>query len=84
MHELYFAAPMARAVLYTLNARLDSAMIYVLLSHFEAKIIFVDHQLLGIVDGALELLAKKADSKLPVVVMISHLPALLQKNKPKL
>ncbi|PRQ51639.1 putative 4-coumarate--CoA ligase [Rosa chinensis] len=71
MHELHFAAPMAGAILCTLNARLDSAMISVLLSHSEAKIVFVDHQLLGIVDGALELLAEKAVSKPPIVVVIA-------------
>ncbi|PRQ47248.1 putative 4-coumarate--CoA ligase [Rosa chinensis] len=71
MHELHFAAPMAGAVLCTLNARLDSAMISVLLCHSEAKIVFVDHQLLGIVDGALELITEKAVSKPPIVVLIA-------------
>ncbi|PRQ24040.1 putative 4-coumarate--CoA ligase [Rosa chinensis] len=71
MYELHFAAPMAGAVLCTLNSRLDSAMISVLLSHSEAKIVFVDHQLLGIVDGALALLAEKAVSKPPLVVLIA-------------
>ncbi|KAK9948270.1 hypothetical protein M0R45_003854 [Rubus argutus] len=71
MYELHFAAPMAGAVLCPLNARLDSAMLSVLLSHSEAKIVFVDHQLLEIVDGALDLLAQNADSKPPVVVLIA-------------
>lgn len=69
MQELHFAVPMAGAVLCTLNARHDAAMISVLLQHSEAKIIFVDYQLLHIAQGALDILAGK-NTKSPILVLI--------------
>ncbi|MCD9638668.1 putative acyl-activating enzyme 1, peroxisomal [Datura stramonium] len=70
MYELHFGVPMAGAVLCALNTRHDSAMVSVLLRHSEAKIIFVDHQLLDIAKGALEILSK-ASAKLPHLILIS-------------
>ncbi|OMP04835.1 AMP-dependent synthetase/ligase [Corchorus capsularis] len=70
MYELHFAVPMAGAVLCTLNSRLDSAMVSVLLTHSEAKVIFVDHKLLEIARGALDLLAK-TNKKPPILILIS-------------
>ncbi|KAK6784699.1 hypothetical protein RDI58_018154 [Solanum bulbocastanum] len=58
MQELHFAVPMAEAVLCTLNTRLDSSMVAELLKHSEAKIIFVDQQLLQVAQQALSLLSK--------------------------
>ncbi|WOG82079.1 hypothetical protein DCAR_0101240 [Daucus carota subsp. sativus] len=58
MNELHFAVPMAGAVLCTLNTRLDSNMISVILRHSEAKILFVDQELLNVAEGALNLLEK--------------------------
>ncbi|XVE82403.1 hypothetical protein DITRI_Ditri16bG0001700 [Diplodiscus trichospermus] len=72
MYELHFAVPMAGAVLCTLNARHDSAMVSVLLAHSEAKILFVDYKLLGIARGALDLLAER-NAKPPVLILISEL-----------
>ncbi|XP_009772939.1 isovalerate--CoA ligase AAE2-like [Nicotiana sylvestris] len=71
MQELHFAVPMAGAVLCTLNTRHDSAMVSTLLMHSEAKVIFVDQQLLKIAQGALDLIA---DNKLkpPLLVVISE------------
>ncbi|KAL0342090.1 UNVERIFIED_CONTAM: putative acyl-activating enzyme 1, peroxisomal [Sesamum calycinum] len=69
MQELHFAVPMAGAVLCTLNTRHDSIMISVLLQHSEAKIIFVDHQLLHVAQGASDLLAEK-NIKPPILVQI--------------
>ncbi|GAB4847614.1 Isovalerate--CoA ligase ccl2 [Ancistrocladus abbreviatus] len=69
LYELHFGVPMAGAILCTLNTRLDSAMVSVLLSHSEAKIIFVDHQLLNVARGALDILAKTG-AKLPILVLI--------------
>ncbi|KAL5752362.1 hypothetical protein ACOSP7_022547 [Xanthoceras sorbifolium] len=71
MYELHFAVPMAGAVLCTLNARHDSAMVSILLQHSEAKIVFVDYQLLPIARGALDLLVK-SQSKPPIVVLIGE------------
>ncbi|XP_058090712.1 butanoate--CoA ligase AAE1-like [Magnolia sinica] len=71
MYELHFGVPMSGAILSTLNTRLDSTMVSVLLRNSEAKIIFVDYQLLEIVRGALNLLSRKK-AKLPFVVQISE------------
>nr|QII68911.1 benzoate:CoA ligase [Hypericum calycinum] len=71
MYELHFAVPMAGAILCTLNTRHDSNMVSILLNHSEAKIIFVDHQLLDVANGALELLRKDADATLPILVLIN-------------
>ncbi|KAF8406697.1 hypothetical protein HHK36_008788 [Tetracentron sinense] len=69
MYELHFGVPMAGAVLCTLNTRHDSAMVSVLLKHSEAKIIFVDYQLLEIACGALDLLSK-TNTKPPLLILI--------------
>ncbi|KAK9129257.1 hypothetical protein Sjap_009744 [Stephania japonica] len=69
MYELHFGVPMAGAVLCTLNVRHDSAMVSVLLKHSEAKVIFVDYQLLNVANGALDLLSKQI-AKLPLLVVI--------------
>ena len=71
MHELHFAVPMAGALLCTLNTRHDSAMLSILVRHSEAKIIFVDYQLLDIANGALKLLAK-TERKPPILVLIAE------------
>ncbi|KAL6578270.1 putative acyl-activating enzyme 1, peroxisomal [Orobanche minor] len=71
MYELHFAVPMAGAVLCTLNVRHDPAMVSALLDHSEAKIIFVDYQLLDSAEGALKLLSKRGGiNKLPSLVVI--------------
>ncbi|GAV78564.1 AMP-binding domain-containing protein/DUF4009 domain-containing protein [Cephalotus follicularis] len=69
IYELHFAVPMAGAVLCTLNSRYDSTMVSVLLRHSEAKIIFVDYELLEIARGALDILANE-DIKPPMIVLI--------------
>ncbi|KAL3814666.1 hypothetical protein ACJIZ3_015934 [Penstemon smallii] len=69
MYELHFAVPMAGAVLCTLNIRHDSTMVSVLLKHSEAKIIFVDYQLLDTAKGALKLLSEK-NLNLPTLILI--------------
>ncbi|KAK7360288.1 hypothetical protein VNO77_02271 [Canavalia gladiata] len=69
MYELHFAVPMAGAILCTLNSRLDAAMVSVLLEHSQAKILFIDYQLLDIAQGALNLLGKRA-KELPILVVV--------------
>ncbi|XP_039140053.1 probable acyl-activating enzyme 1, peroxisomal [Dioscorea cayenensis subsp. rotundata] len=71
MYELHFGVPMTGGVLCTLNTRHDSAMVSILLKHSEAKIIFVDHQLLKIAQGALDLMSQD-NSKLPILILISE------------
>ncbi|PON82715.1 2,3-dihydroxybenzoate-AMP ligase [Trema orientale] len=70
MYELHFAVPMAGAVLCTLNARHDLAMVSVLLRHSEAKVIFVDPHLLEVARGALDLMAQ-TDTKPPILVLLT-------------
>lgn len=72
MYELHFGVPMAGAVLCTLNTRLDSAMISVLLEHSEAKIIFVDYQSIHVAQGAIDILSKTR-TQLPLLVLIQEL-----------
>ncbi|KAL5098741.1 hypothetical protein RYX36_003068 [Vicia faba] len=69
MYELHFGVPMSGAILCTLNTRHDSSMVSVLLKHSDAKVLFVDHELLHIAKGALEILSKST-SKLPILVLI--------------
>lgn len=69
MYELHFGVPMSGAVLCTLNTRHDSSMVSLLLKHSEAKILFVDYQLLDIARGALEILSKST-AKIPLLVFI--------------
>ncbi|KAH6834973.1 acyl activating enzyme 1 [Perilla frutescens var. hirtella] len=71
MYELHFAVPMAGAVLCTLNIRHDSAMVSVLLSHSEAKLIFVDYQFLDVAKDALKILSEKG-IRMPSLVLISE------------
>lgn len=71
MYELHFSVPMTGAILCTLNTRHDSAMLSVLLKHSEAKVVFVDCQLLEVARGALKLLSQ-AKEKPPVLVTISE------------
>ncbi|EYU36559.1 hypothetical protein ABFS82_14G279500 [Erythranthe guttata] len=71
MYELHFAAPMAGAVLCTLNIRHDSSMVSVLLKHSKAKFIFVDYQLFDTAKGALKLLSGQG-IKLPYLVLIQE------------
>ncbi|KAF5738097.1 acyl-activating enzyme 2 isoform X1 [Tripterygium wilfordii] len=71
IYELHFAVPMAGGVLCTLNSRHDSAMVSVLLKHSEAKIIFVDYQLIKTARQALDLL-ENTGAKPPILVLISE------------
>uniref|UniRef100_A0A7N1A4E5 4-coumarate--CoA ligase n=1 Tax=Kalanchoe fedtschenkoi TaxID=63787 RepID=A0A7N1A4E5_KALFE len=71
MHELHFGVPMAGAMICTLNTRLDSHMISLLLRHSQAKIIFVDSQLHDLARGAFHILSK-AGVNLPLVVLINE------------
>ncbi|EOA29591.1 hypothetical protein CARUB_v10013269mg [Capsella rubella] len=73
MYELHFAVPMAGLVLCPLNTRLDASILSVLLAHSEAKILFVDQQLLELAHGALDLLVKSGRTrKIPKLVLISQ------------
>ncbi|KAL5706194.1 Isovalerate--CoA ligase aae2 [Ranunculus cassubicifolius] len=70
MYELQFGVPMAGAVLCNLNTRYDAEMVSRLLAHSEAKVLFVDYQLLKVANDAFKLLML-AESNPPLMILIS-------------
>nr|AFS60176.1 cinnamate:CoA ligase [Hypericum calycinum] len=65
MLEMHFAVPMAGAILNTINTRLDAKNIATILRHSEAKLFFVDYQLLDLAREALS-----GMESTPLVVLI--------------
>ncbi len=55
MLECHFGVPMARAVLNTLNTRLDAAAIAFMLDHAEAKVLITDREFSATIGEALKL-----------------------------
>ena len=55
MLEAHFGVPMTKAVLHSLNTRLDAAVIAFQLDHAETKVLIVDREFAGIVGQALDL-----------------------------
>lgn len=55
MLEAHFGVPMVKAVLHSLNTRLDAAIIAFQLDHADSKILIVDREFSGVVAEALEL-----------------------------
>ncbi|RUU75989.1 AMP-binding protein, partial [Mesorhizobium sp. M7A.F.Ca.MR.362.00.0.0] len=55
MLEAHFGVPMTKAVLHSLNTRLDAAVIAFQLDHAETKVLIVDREFSGVVRQALEL-----------------------------
>ncbi len=53
MLEAHFGVPMTKAVLHSLNTRLDAAVIAFQLDHAETKVLFVDREFAGVVAQAL-------------------------------
>ncbi|KAK9110260.1 hypothetical protein Sjap_018320 [Stephania japonica] len=68
MYELHFAVPMVGAVLNTINIRLNSRMVSILLHHSESKLVFVDPQFYSVLRDALKDLIDP-----PVVVLITDI-----------
>lgn len=52
--ELYFAVPCTGAVLHTVNLRLFSEQIVYILNHAGDKLIFIDEDLVPIIEGIKE------------------------------
>ncbi|ESZ34849.1 AMP-binding protein [Mesorhizobium sp. L2C067A000] len=55
MLEAHFGVPMAKAVLHSLNTRLDAAVIAFQLDHAETKVLIVDREFAAVVKQALAL-----------------------------
>ncbi len=53
MVEAHFGVPMTRAVLNTLNTRLDAEALAFMLDHGEAKVLLVDREFAGVIKAAL-------------------------------
>ncbi|XP_031495463.1 trans-cinnamate:CoA ligase, peroxisomal-like [Nymphaea colorata] len=76
MYEMHFAVPMAGAVLNTINTRLDANSVATILRHSEAKLLFVDHQLVQLAgDAILKLreIGEAAGCPVPPVILIDDL-----------
>jgi long-subunit acyl-CoA synthetase (AMP-forming) len=71
-YEVNFGVPMARAVLNSINSRLDARTVSVLLSHSETKLLFVDSQYLQIAQEALQIWLSSPDApaKNPHIIVI--------------
>ncbi|WAX96493.1 acyl-CoA synthetase [Aminobacter sp. NyZ550] len=59
MLEAHFGVPMTKAVLHSLNTRLDAAIIAFQLDHAETKLLIVDREFTGVVKEALALATVK-------------------------
>ena len=59
MLEAHFGVPMVKAVLHSLNTRLDAAVIAFQLDHAESKVVIVDREFSGVVKEALARAAVK-------------------------
>ena len=55
MLEAHFGAPMVKAVLHSLNTRLDAAVVAFQLDHAETKVLIVDREFSGVMKQALAL-----------------------------
>ncbi|CAA6673551.1 unnamed protein product [Spirodela intermedia] len=75
MYELHFGAPMAGAVLCTMNTRHDSATLSVLLKHSGARVFFVDHPFLEVAMGSFKLMSEANQAPPPLLVVISEFPS---------
>ncbi len=55
MLEAHFGVPMVKAVLHSLNTRLDAAILAFQLDHADSKLLIVDREFSGVVKEALAL-----------------------------
>ncbi|KAL8234508.1 hypothetical protein R6Q59_020608 [Mikania micrantha] len=75
LYEMHFAVPMAGGVLNAINTRLDARHIATILSHSEAKVLFVDYEYAPLASEGLALLEEQTGlkAKKPLVVMIDDI-----------
>ncbi|MEO3389177.1 acyl-CoA synthetase [Mesorhizobium sp. CAU 1741] len=59
MLEAHFGVPMVKAVLHSLNTRLDAAIVAFQLDHAETKVLIIDREFSGVVKEALALASVK-------------------------
>jgi len=70
MVEAHYGVPMTRAVLNSINTRLDAAMIAFILRHSDAKALIVDREFAPVVGEALAILEKEGGSR-PYVIDVA-------------
>ncbi|KAL6228253.1 hypothetical protein ACLB2K_002207 [Fragaria x ananassa] len=69
MYELHFAVPFSGAVLNTINTRLDTRTVSLLLRHSQSKLLFLDHSLTSLALHAISLFPP--DTPAPLLVLIT-------------
>nr|XP_043631278.1 2-methylpropanoate--CoA ligase CCL4-like [Erigeron canadensis] len=82
IYELHFAAPMTGAVINTINTRLDARTVSILLGHSGSKLVFVDYQLIPLIQEAVSLLSDECPCPL-LVVITDDAPASFSTNDSK-
>ncbi|KAL2942867.1 putative acyl-activating enzyme 12 peroxisomal [Bienertia sinuspersici] len=81
LYEMHFAVPMAGGVLNTINTMLNANTIKTILSHSEAKILFVDYEYMTLACNALRLLkGEDKQSVLPSIILINEIGCPMKKN----
>ncbi|XP_050382792.1 2-methylpropanoate--CoA ligase CCL4-like [Argentina anserina] len=75
MYELHFAVPMSGAVLNTINTRLDTRTVSLLLRHSQSKLLFVDHTLSSLVLDAVSLFPPNTPTPLLILIADDAPPA---------
>eukprot|EP01018_Ginkgo_biloba_P004037 Gb_15043 [translate_table: standard] len=76
LYEMHFAVPMDGAVLNTINIRLDANNVATILSHSQAKLLFVDYQFLPLAREALAIISIDQSEPMP------NMPLLLLIDEP--
>ncbi|XP_004288564.1 PREDICTED: probable acyl-activating enzyme 5, peroxisomal [Fragaria vesca subsp. vesca] len=69
MYELHFAVPFSGAVLNTINTRLDTRTVSLLLRHSQSKLLFLDHSHTSLALHAISLFPP--DTPAPLLVLIT-------------
>jgi fatty-acyl-CoA synthase len=67
MIEAHYALPMTRAVLNSINTRLDAAMVAFILAHSDSKVLIADREFSGVVDEAIAQLRAQGQ-RVPFVI----------------
>ncbi len=70
MIEAHYGVPMSRAVLNSINTRLDAAMMAFILRHSDSKVVIVDREFSGAVGEALQILEAQGAAR-PYVIDVN-------------
>jgi fatty-acyl-CoA synthase len=70
MIEAHYGVPMTRAVLNSINTRLDAAMMAFIFRHSDSKVVIVDREFSGVVAQALQIMADEGAAR-PFVIDVN-------------